>query len=127
MKHAIANLTHFCHIVVDFLQNYFQVFLKILKKITETGTCNKVYLGYHSNLPKDGKSTNSKRDEFHEYLENVEDSLESVFEFKQKYGEFPWKIEYFIPQDRKNGEDMKYRPTPLHQSTSKGKNTTPEC
>jgi hypothetical protein len=87
--------------------NFDTRFLKILKKITETGTCNKVYLGYHSNLPKDGKSTNSKRDEFHEYLENVEDSLESVFEFKQKYGEFPWKIKYFLPQDRKNGEDMK--------------------
>ena len=39
-------------------------------------------------------------------VEELYSCLDSVFEYKQEHGEYPFWVEYFLPADRAGGENL---------------------
>ena len=66
----------------------------------------KSYMGFHTKTPKSGSTVNDKRQVSIDLIDELYECLDAVFEYKQKHGDYPFWVEYFIPADRAGGENM---------------------
>ena len=60
---------------------------------------------------KSRSTTKLKREAMLQAFKDIESDLNSVFEYKQKHGKYPFKLVSFIAQDRKNKENFEQEQT----------------
>lgn len=85
------------------LEGYeYEYVVSAMKKYHETN--KESYFVCHTRAPTKKYDLEAKRDNMLGDFEQLEDSLKSIFEFYQKNGRFPWRVEGFLPQDHKAGE-----------------------
>lgn len=85
------------------LEEYTQKYIwEAAKKFFETG--KESYFICHVKTPTDKENLSQKRIGMLDRVSFLESVLDKVFEYKQKYGHYPWKIKAFLPQDNVNSE-----------------------
>jgi hypothetical protein len=72
------------------------------KKFAESGKPS--YFVCHTKPPTEKNDLNDKRKNMMDSFEQIEQSLIEVFNFYEKNGKFPWRVEGFLPQDHKANE-----------------------
>jgi hypothetical protein len=82
----------------------YEYIMNSARKFSETG--KESYFLCHTKSPTRKQDLNDKRTKMIAKFEELETALLSVFEFYQENGHFPWSVAGFLPQDKKNKEDV---------------------
>jgi hypothetical protein len=72
------------------------------KKFAESG--KQSYFICHTKPPTEKNGLSDKRNNMLQSFDDIEQSLVEVFNYYQKNGKFPWRVEGFLPQDHKANE-----------------------
>jgi len=86
------------------LEGYeYEYLTNALRKFKETD--KESYFICHTLAPTDKETLNQKRNKMISAFEYLEDAIVKAYKFYQKVGTWPWAIEGFLPQDKKNAEN----------------------
>jgi hypothetical protein len=83
----------------------YEYVVNAIRKFNELG--QESYFLLHTKAPTEGRDLNDKRESMVEEIARLETALESVIQYREKTGRFPWVVEGFLPQDNKSGETQK--------------------
>ena len=86
------------------LEGYeYEYLTNALRRFKETD--KESYFICHTKAPTDKETLNQKRNKMIGAFENLEECMIKAYKFYQKNERWPWAIEGFLPQDKKNAEN----------------------
>lgn len=83
----------------------YEYVVNAIRKFNELG--QESYFLLHTKGPTEKRDLTDKRETMVEEIARLETALESVIQYREKNGRFPWAIEGFLPQDNRSGETRK--------------------
>ena len=81
-----------------------EFFTTSLQKFRETDGVTPSYFICHTKAPTEKRDLETRRNKMVDNLKEYEEAIEMACAYKAEHGEYPWRVEAFLPQDNKNKE-----------------------